>query len=454
MKKNTYCNPVPFQNMPQGIDEKLCGVKDTEDDYCSVADPDGYFYDGKCYLFTSYGGAWYTEDMVNWKRHYLEGINEDYYAPAVLEFKGKFYFTAGRTDVYVADEPFGSYRSLGRFKDIAGDEQIIEDPDLFLDDDGKVYLFWGCGVESGIMGVRLCEDDITQFAQEPVRIISFNPDHKWERWGEYNQDKDVGWTEGACMIKRDGRYYLCYAACGTTYSTYASGVYYSDKSPLEGFVYQKNNPVMGKRYGLMRGGGHPCIIENKDEMWAFTTCICGYSHRFERVVGMDRVYVRDGELYCTVTDIPCDFDGSMRDDMLPLTFLSPSKASSNAPGREARYAFDDSMQSFWQPADDDENPYIEVSLRGEYFVKAFRIIRRCPGICFEKNILPEAFSYKVLVKNTNGEWIVVADKLINDEVKMIDYVQIEETVGTDVRLVFEKSTVNNAIISFTAFGSK
>ena len=53
-----------------------------------------------------------------------------------------------------------------------------------------------------------------------------------------------------------------------------------------------------------------------------------------------------------------------------------------------------------------------------------------------------------------GRVHIVADKLINDEVKMIDYVQIEETVGTDVRLVFEKSTVNNAIISFTAFGSK
>lgn len=457
MEQNTYCNPIPLPDLPRGIDEALLGLRDSDRDYCSVSDPDGYYINGVWYIFTSYGGAYSSRDLMHWESHTLEGIDEIYYGPAVLELGGKFYFTACKIGVYVADSPFGPYKKAGDFRLPDGSAPtVIDDPDFFADDDGRIYLFWGCGAD-GIMGAELDRNDPAQMISKPQSLIRFDSSHKWERWGEYNQDTDVGWTEGVCMIKRGGRYYLNYAACGTTFSRYATGTYYSDTSPLGGFVYQKNNPVIAKSVGLVRGGGHSCIIaDDSGAMWAFYTCINGYSHRFERVIGMDKVTVEDGELYCETSDFPRGTDGAARVDLQPLTFLSLASASGCAPGRDAVYAADESMLSFWQPAAEDGEPWLEISFRGEYRAGAYRIIRRDLGLDFDAGIVPEPLCYRVYLQTPDGGWQLAADMWDNAEVKMIDYHQTTPIAATSARLVLKKTdcTKNTAIVSFTVFGSK
>ncbi len=455
MNKKTYCNPVPFPHFPKGADEELLGMKDSDREYCSLSDPDGLYYDGKYIIYTSYGGAYSSADLMNWRSHKLEGINRTYYAPAVLEIDGKFYFTANNTELYVADKPFGEFKALGYFKPPSGEELVLEDPDLFMDDDGRIYIFWGCGAEVGILGAELDRNNLVQMLCEPKRLIKFNPEHIWERWGEYNQDSTVGWTEGTCMIKMNGRYYLNYSGCGTTFGGYATGVYYSDISPLEGFVYQKNNPVISKRHGLVRGGGHSCIVKKNDkEMWAFYTCPVSYSHRFERMIGMDRIKVINNELYCDCTDIPQTLDAEACEGLLPLTFYSLVSASSQAEGRDAVFAVDDSILSFWQPAAEDENPTLTVSLRGEYTVGACRIIRRCLNLDFNNQLLPLPLAYKVEVKNLHDEWVCILDCIVNTNASMIYYDETEPVAATEARLVLapDDATVKNGIVSFTLFG--
>ena len=58
MEQNTHCNPIPLPDLPRGIDEALLGLRDSDRDYCSVSDPDGYYINGVWYIFTSYGGAY------------------------------------------------------------------------------------------------------------------------------------------------------------------------------------------------------------------------------------------------------------------------------------------------------------------------------------------------------------------------------------------------------------
>ena len=43
MEQNTHCNPIPLPDLPRGIDEELLGLRDSDRDYCSVSDPDGYW---------------------------------------------------------------------------------------------------------------------------------------------------------------------------------------------------------------------------------------------------------------------------------------------------------------------------------------------------------------------------------------------------------------------------
>ena len=109
------------------------------------------------------------------------------------------------------------------------------------------------------------------------------------------------------MVKHEKRYYLIYAANGTEFAGYAMGAYYSDEGPLSGFRYQKRNPIVSSKQGIVRGGGHGSIIHAPDgSMWAFYTVPMAYAHVFERRIGMDRVLVdEDGELSCPkVTDTP------------------------------------------------------------------------------------------------------------------------------------------------------
>ncbi len=95
---------------------------------------------------------------------------------------------------------------------------------------------------------------------EPRELIPFAPDtFPWERLGNWNQNPNLGWMEGAWMVKHDGRYYLTYSAGGTQWRTYAMGCYTSN-SPLGPFTPQKRNPIFRTTDGLVTGTAHGCIV--------------------------------------------------------------------------------------------------------------------------------------------------------------------------------------------------
>jgi len=71
-----------------------------------------------------------------------------------------------------------------------------------------------------------------------------------QRLGDWNGNPARGWIEGAWTLKRNGKYYLTYAAAGTENRTYAMGCAVS-KSPLGPFVPQKNNPASDKSLDLV-----------------------------------------------------------------------------------------------------------------------------------------------------------------------------------------------------------
>ena len=74
------------------------------------------------------------------------------------------------------------------------------------------------------------------------------------------------------------------------------GAYYSDEGPLSGFVYQRRNPIVSSRAGLVRGGGHGSIVHAPDgSLWAFYTIPMPCAHLYERRIGMDRVEVDEKE---------------------------------------------------------------------------------------------------------------------------------------------------------------
>lgn len=458
--KNTYCNPIKIENYPRG----------EGDDNRSIADPTVIYHDGAWYMYPSYGMAYVTRDFVSWEYHDI-GISLGY-APTIAKIGNKFYLYGRTARLYVSDSPLGPFEDIDNFAfDDGSTLQSAEiDPMIFTDDDGLVYIYYSKSeiYEDGIKrlaiyGVRLDEKNPKRVIGTPVRIFGFDKTHKWECFGERNQNSIFGYIEGVWMYKKGSRYYLTYSGSGTAFGSYAMGAYYSNEGPLSGFVYQKHNPICNRRYGLVSGGGHGCICDGPDgKPWAFYTIPVGYMHRFERMVGMDPVIIdENGEIRVLEnSDYPRWAPGVKENPytdgdtgLLPLTYNQVASASSNS--RNALYAIDENSKSFWQPNSDDGEPTLTVALTDEYEVSAARIIFRDIGIDYGKGILPEAKKYSVELSLDAKEWYTVLDFTENNKDYLIDYNTFESYKCKYARLKIKKCEKTElGIIDFAVFGKK
>lgn len=122
---------------------------------------DSYYIYGTTDGFPGWSGTffevWSSKDLVDWTNHGLIlDVRSDVtwadgraWAPAAVEWDGRyfFYFTADQCiGVAVSDSPTGPFAdALGHplvdKADYGGEQQI--DPALFVDDDGRAYLYWG-----------------------------------------------------------------------------------------------------------------------------------------------------------------------------------------------------------------------------------------------------------------------------------------------------------------------
>ncbi len=460
--KNTYCNPTPLPDYPLG---RNYFRKMTDKSFRETADPTVLYDNGRWYLYSSCAMAYESTDFITWRHHKMEP--EDIgYAPTVVYHRGKYYLAASfNPEVYSSDSPLGPFKPIGRFTDIDGNECNFPDVMLFSDDDERLYVYGCTDVDQpSIIGAELDAEDPTKLISPIKTLITFSPSNEWECFGEWNQNKKVSYMEGPFMYKRNGTYYLTYCAPGTELSTYAMGAYKS-RSPLGGFEPQRNNPITQKKYGIVRGPGHGCVVDGpSDSIWVFYTCTMCYTHPFERRIGYDCAYIdENGDLCVTeVTEIPQWVPGLKSDayldnntDLLPLTFRQPVSASSFVYGREPIYATDDSMLTWWEPEKGDQNPTISVSFGKSYYsLYSVRLIWRDVGIDIGKNILPGAFGYVVEAQGEDDEWTIVLDKSMSEDDFNIDYQVFDEMNAKAVRLRITKSPdgITPGVISFCVFG--
>ncbi|MGN0163670.1 MAG: family 43 glycosylhydrolase [Candidatus Ornithomonoglobus sp.] len=171
------------------------------------ADPDIACFDGKFYIYpTTDGGenwnstsfkVFSSDNLTDWKD---EGVILDLadvpwtggqraWAPAIDRRNGKYYFYySGNNNIgaAVSDSPTGKFIDIGRPLVADGAYPgVAIDPDVFTDEDGASYLYWG----NGHMYAAKLSEDMTSFDGEPVDITP--PDFR----------------EGSCVFKRNGIYY-------------------------------------------------------------------------------------------------------------------------------------------------------------------------------------------------------------------------------------------------------
>lgn len=385
-----------------------------------AADPSVVLYQGKYYLFASMNGSvWVSDDLANWESHLLPSNLPAYdYAPDVRVVGDWLYFSASKRgeicNYYRTKDPIN-----GPYEEILGTFDFW-DPNLFLDDDGRLYFYWGCSNTTPVWGVEL-DIETMKPKTEPIDLLFGDPFHKgYERSGADNsvppktedeidvllenfmKEKNISiedvpaqyrsmmrgmfsgmpFIEGAWMTKQNGRYYLQYACPGTEYNTYADGVYISDESPLGPFTPAINNPFSLKPGGFMPGAGHGSTVQDKAGAWWHTaTMQISMNHSFERRVGLwSAGFDKDGEMFCNQRygDWPMNVDSLAADpwkdpEWFLLSYGKKTAASSCEPGKESGFAVNEDAKSWWKAGSAEKGQWITLDLGEAMDVRAVQI---------------------------------------------------------------------------------
>jgi hypothetical protein len=293
----TYCNPID-------IDYSYMSHNRAENQvsYRSGADPAVVNFNGRFYMFvTRSHGYWASDDLSNWtfirpQSWYFNGSN----APAAAVKGGKIIVLgdpSGRGAVIETDNP-----ELGDWKTnfaVINTPNGVQDPDLFVDEDGKVYLYEESSNTWPIRGVELDANNYYVPVGEETDLLYLHPDqHGWERFGQDHKSDIDPFIEGPWMVKHNGTYYLEYGAPGTQWNVYADGVYTSN-NPLGPFEYAPYNPISYKPGGFLKGSGHGSTVrDNNGNFWHFATMAISVNYMFERRIGMYPAgFEADGQMY-------------------------------------------------------------------------------------------------------------------------------------------------------------
>lgn len=360
--------------------ERMRAIFDGGDGAREAADPVVALYQDKYWLFPSKSkGYWSSDDMQHWTYVPCSMLPIDLYAPAVMVYKDELYWMVSDINhLYKTTKPEDASAwqlvtdSLVLYPDHP--EKTGHDPDLFLDDDGRVYLYWGCSDVDDIYGIELDpENHFSPVGKERVLITHREADFGWEQPGDKNEQPKPGYNEGPNMFKYKGRYYLHYAAPGTEFDSYGDGLYTAE-SPLGPFTHAPYSPVSVKPGGWMTGAGHGDTFQDKwGNWWHVASTVISQRLNFERRIGFfPMALTPKGNAYVLTewSDYPYILPQGPQDfskkapwtGWMDLSIHKSASASSSLEGHDADCAADGSIKTWWSAASGAPGEWLCVDL--------------------------------------------------------------------------------------------
>ncbi|KGE87730.1 1,4-beta-xylanase [Phaeodactylibacter xiamenensis] len=480
----TYCNPIDIDYSYMSHYRARNNVS-----YRSGADPAVVNFKGKYYLFvTRSHGYWVSDDMSNWKfirpqSWYFNGCN----APAAAVKDGKIILLgdpSGRGAVIETDNPeLGDWTTNFAVINVP---RGVQDPNLFVDDDGRVYLYEESSNKWPIHGIELDPNNWYVPIGEQVDLFNLNPEkHGWERFGQDHKSDLKPFIEGPWMMKHGDTYYLEYGAPGTQWNVYADGVYTS-KSPLGPFEYAPYNPISYKPGGFLKGSGHGSTVQdNNGNYWHFATMAISVNFKFERRIGMYPAgFDEDGQMYVNTAygdyphylpDTEVENHKNRFTGWMLLSFGKPVTTNSKLVESDVNVVDesgdgymlgqitdfgieqinDEEIRSYWVSVANHDSIYVQVDLKEVMDVKAIQINFQD----FKSEIFGRPDTLKqqfVISASLDGEqWEVIADYSDNQRDMPHGYIELPEAV--EARYIkydhVHCSTKNLAISEFRVFGN-
>ncbi len=431
--KNTFCNPLNIEYNFWRSSQKAPLVGKVS--HREAADPTIIVFKGTYYLFASHSsGYWWSKDLATWNLIVPTTLgNVDAYAPSAAIYNDTLYLTGngGRKMYCTADPMNDDWKFVIQHKDVG-------DPCLFVDDDNKVYLYYGLTKGGPISVVQL--DPTNHFEKiEGTQKDLFSADalkHGCEAPEGGTENKMA--YEGAWMTKHNGKYYLEYAVPGTS-SPFYNDSYYVSNSPTGPFTFGKNSPSSIKPTGFVAGAGHGSTFKDLNgNYWHVTTSIVCALYRFERRIALYPAHFdTQGLLYADtyLGDYPQynpgkapqnaknNFTGSML-----LSYRKLVIASSSLPGFEAINISDENVKTWWSANTSNKGEWVMLNLEKPFEVGAIQINFAEQDIDSVKiRDLKYAFNYIVeCSEKPSGPWKVIIDKSKNGRDLPHDYVPLDK----------------------------
>ncbi len=275
------------------------------DKICNIGDPYLVTENGKYYVTATSDGRGYdiysSDDLSDWTREgrifsssAKEGwVRTSLWQPQiVIGNDGKYYlYYCGNNDdnslrigVAVSDTITGPYKDALDHPLLPYNVATI-DPNLFVDDDGRMYLYFSRDCSENIVdGYHTSQlyciemDSYTSIKEGTEPVLMVTPEQDWEL-----ASGDYRWNEGPDILKHDGKYYLFYSGGCYADSTYSIGYAVSD-SPMGPFVKYDKNPVIASTENVS-GPGNNSYFTTLDGKELYT---CYHTHTIKIIGGGNR----------------------------------------------------------------------------------------------------------------------------------------------------------------------
>jgi xylan 1,4-beta-xylosidase len=237
------------------------------------ADPYILFHEDTYYLYGT-GGAnrgirvYQSDNLASWSKAVgtADGFALDssdvwgsngFWAPEVYYYEGKFlmfYTVESRIAIAESDSPLGPFVQNEKTPLHPDIKEI--DPHLFIDADGKKYLYFVRFTGGNVIWAAEMKDDLSGLKEGTlVEILGVT-----EPWERTSSEPVARVTEGPFVLKHNGLYYLSYSANHFRSPDYAVG-YAISESPLGPFTKYEGNPILIGDGKDIFGTGHHSFFE-------------------------------------------------------------------------------------------------------------------------------------------------------------------------------------------------
>jgi beta-xylosidase len=232
-----------------------------------------------------------SKDLKTWEKAPELALHKDnswgdkwFWAPEVYYIKDKnkffmYYSVDEHICAATSGSPYGPFVQENKKPMLEGEKCI--DNSLFIDDDGKAYLYFDRFNDGLNIWVAELEDDLMTI-KEPTLTKCIHVSQPWEEvWPRVN--------EGSFVIKYQDIYYMTYSANSYESQFYGIG-FATSGSPMGPWKKYEKNPIFQKPEDLV-GVGHSAMFHDKKGKLK----IVFHAHRSKESIHPRDMYIADVE---------------------------------------------------------------------------------------------------------------------------------------------------------------